>query len=449
MLKLKLPAEIGPESQFVMAFSGGLDSSVLLHLLAHDNNFRSRIRSVLHVNHQLHPDADTWAQHCAQFCAALNLPFEAIKVDVKRNDGNGLEAAARAARYSAFDQRLKTNEVLVAAHHRDDQVETVFLKLLRGAGEAGLAGMRTLRVHNSGLLWRPLLETSRASLLDYANAHQITWIDDPSNLSSHHDRNFLRHEILPKIRTRWPAADNAVAHSAQLLAHRSIRNHEQTRQALANARTIDPHVLLLDHLREMHEFELGDVIRAWCDELKFNYPNHQIIARIQPELINASEDAQPLLEWPGAQLHRYRNQLVLHAPMQVGACSWQAALFVDQKLELPNQQGSLLISTKTESQAGLNPYQIDPLQQAFQACVETGFTVRFRVGGESISLAENRPSQYLKNLLQASGIPPWQRDCIPLIFCQQNLVAVGDYFVDSSWKKWLTQHALRLQWQRH
>ncbi|HTL14699.1 MAG TPA: tRNA lysidine(34) synthetase TilS, partial [Thermomonas sp.] len=202
----------------LLGYSGGLDSGVLLHLLAADPRIRASGLRALHVHHGLHPDADAWAAHCRAACEGLRVPLEVVRVRVDRDAGLGPEGAAREARHGAFAAALGEGEVLALAHHRDDQAETLLLRALRGAGVDGLAAMRRERAFARGLLWRPLLDAPRAALLAYARAHGLRWIEDPGNAGTDPDRNFLRHAVFPLLRDRWPHAADALARSAALCA---------------------------------------------------------------------------------------------------------------------------------------------------------------------------------------------------------------------------------------
>ncbi len=196
----------------LVGYSGGLDSTVLLHALAmaHPGKVRA-----IHVHHGLHPEADGWAIHCERTCDALGVPLVVARVDVA-DIAAGPEAAARAARHTAFHAHLHEGEWLALGHHRDDQAETFLLRALRGSGPDGLAAMRPWRRFGAGTLWRPLLGIGRDALLAYARAHGLAWIDDPSNDDDAFDRNFLRNGVMPLLRKRWPQADAVFARSAAL-----------------------------------------------------------------------------------------------------------------------------------------------------------------------------------------------------------------------------------------
>ncbi|MGA9421862.1 MAG: tRNA lysidine(34) synthetase TilS, partial [Rhodanobacteraceae bacterium] len=193
-----------PPAPLLAAFSGGLDSSVLLHAFARSAGARKRGLRAVHVDHRLHGESTSWARHCRGFADALGVELIVCATDVKREPGLGLEANARRARYAEIESVLAPGEILALAHHRDDQAETVLLKLLRGAGPEGLAGMRAWRRFGAGFAWRPLLDLPRAALLAYARQHALVWIDDPSNADTRIGRNFLRHALLPELAQRWP-----------------------------------------------------------------------------------------------------------------------------------------------------------------------------------------------------------------------------------------------------
>ena len=207
-------AALPPARRYYVAFSGGLDSQVLLHALAQLRRELAAPVAAVHIHHGLSPNADRWAAQCDAACAALAIPCEVRHVQARHAAGESREAAARAARYAAFAQILDTDDMLLTAHHQDDQAETLLLMLLRGAGVAGLAGMPAWRGLGRGRLARPLLSLSRQTLRDYALRCGLRWIEDESNFDTSLHRNFLRHEVLPRLREAWPAADRTLARSA-------------------------------------------------------------------------------------------------------------------------------------------------------------------------------------------------------------------------------------------
>ncbi|MCC7248835.1 MAG: tRNA lysidine(34) synthetase TilS, partial [Lysobacter sp.] len=227
---------IAASAPVVVGFSGGLDSTVLLHRLAADPAMRAHGLRAVHIDHGLHPDATRWAEHARTVCAALGIECRTITVAVPRESGLGPEASARRARRAAFAEALAAGEVLALAQHRDDQAETFLLRALRASGPDGLAAMRPWRAFASGWMWRPLLDVPRSDLLAYAEREGLQWIEDPSNRDESIDRNWLRHRVLPLLRERWPQADVALARAAALSAEASDLLIEGDDAALTQAR---------------------------------------------------------------------------------------------------------------------------------------------------------------------------------------------------------------------
>jgi tRNA(Ile)-lysidine synthase len=195
-----------PAENYVVAYSGGMDSHVLLHLCY---KLKIPVRAI-HINHGLQKEADAWSKHCNKICEELNVPFFNIHVDAAATQGESPENAARNARYEALMSELKVNECLLTAHHKDDQSETLLLQLFRGAGPAGLAAMPVVRKTGKGIHLRPLLECSRSELMQYAKENKLNWIEDPSNQNTDFDRNFVRQKIIPLIKGRWQQVDSAL-----------------------------------------------------------------------------------------------------------------------------------------------------------------------------------------------------------------------------------------------
>jgi len=273
-----------PETPLLVAFSGGLDSTVLLHALAAEASVRTRGLRALHVQHDLQEGAGDWAARCEHICADWQVPISVARVQVPRNSGLGLEGAAREARHAAFAAALAPGETLVLAHHRDDQAETVLLRLLRAAGSEGLAAMREERGFGQARLWRPLLECPRAALRDYAQAQGLQWLEDPSNADTRHDRNFLRHRALPLLRERWPEAEAALARSAQLLAEDAQLLAEEAQRRLQPARDADPSTLHTAPLMELSPPWRARVLRRWFASLGLPSPPGPAFAPIDSEL---------------------------------------------------------------------------------------------------------------------------------------------------------------------
>lgn len=386
-----------PAGELWVGFSGGLDSSVLLHALAAIPMARARSLTALHVCHGLQPEAATWAEHADRFAATLVLPFRRVDVVVSGIAEEGVEAAARRARYTAFAQHLPSPGNLALAHHRDDQVETVLLRLLHGAGHEGLAGMRTLRTlgrNDARLLWRPLLDRPRAELENYAHEHGLEYIEDPANVHPAFVRNRLRHDVLPTLRAAFPDADARI-----IAAARRLREEADALDGIA-ADLLEEHLDAAEHslacaaLRSLPSALARRLIGAWLDRLGLPRPPPGIWARILPELVDARPGAEPILAWHGARLRRHRDRLHADDDAPDPVPDWSLHWDGTTPLALPGGLGTLAFT---------------PPLTAPEA-----FVVRPRRGGEVLLLRGHR--RPVKKLLQEAGIAPWQRARLPLLF---------------------------------
>jgi tRNA(Ile)-lysidine synthase len=408
----------------LVGLSGGLDSTVLLCSLAQSNPHREHGLRALHVHHGLHPDADIWAADCQALCDRLDIPLSIVRADVRRDEGLGLEASARNARYAAFESELRDREVLALAHHRDDQAETFLLRALRASGVDGLAAMPAWRALGRGWLWRPLLDVPRDALLAYAREHDLQWIDDASNADTAMDRNFLRHRVLPLLRERWPGADAAFARSAGLCGDAAAMLAGDDAIALAVMRHVDPRSLDVARLLEFVPSRRARLLRRWVASLGLPPLPAQGIARIESDLLHAAPDAQAQFEWAGAVIRRWRSALHAGIPTAAWPDDWSADWDGAQPLQLPDGGSLRLHGAATFAQ-----------------------TVRVcgRRGGERITLPGRRHSHSLKHVLQAFDVPPWRRDRLPLLFdADGQLLAAGDVVISASMATWLQARAARL-----
>jgi tRNA(Ile)-lysidine synthase len=424
----------------VVGFSGGLDSTVLLHALAARRARYAGLRA-LHVDHGLHAASADWAAHCRRAGMAFGVPVEVIRVQVEPR-GDGPEAAARRARHAAFAAHLQPGEVLVLAHHRDDQAETVLLRLLRGASSEGLGAMATARAFGPGSLRRPLLDLTRAQLHAQALSAGLRWIDDPSNASQAFDRNHLRGAILPALRARWPQADAALATSARLLAEDAALLAEETARRLDTLARVNG-ALDVDGLLALPAAWRARALRLWCARAGLPAPPAAAHARIDAELLRARDDATPVLRWPGGGLRRWRDGLyLLHAGAgdEPAPADWSLAWDGAGWLALPD--GSRL---------GLVDGQAEPAPAAAAiAALDAGpLRVASRQGGERLRLPGREHRHQLKHLLQDAGLPPWQRGRLPLLFAGDGeLLAAGDALVGARLAHWCAGSGRRLHWAR-
>ena len=403
-------------SGLLLGLSGGLDSTVLLHLLATAPGGASLPLRAIHVSHGLDPAADAWAIHCQTLCKALSVPLSIVRVDVDRGSGLGLEAAARAARHAAFAAELGEREILALAHHADDQAETFLLRALRASGPDGLAAMRPWRTYANGWLWRPMLGHSRESLLTHARDHGLQWIEDPSNADTALDRNFLRHEVMPLLRRRWPGVDAAFSRSAALCAGATALLDAEDARALAEVLE-SPDTLRLDALATHPAARRTRLLRRWCGELGLPPLPGNGVARIETE---------GGFEWSGARIQRWRD--VLHAgpvrePLPAG---WTQAWTGDSPLVLPGG-GSL--------------------QLLGAARFDAPVRVHTRQGGERIRLPGRQHHHALKHVLQDLGVPPWLRERLPLLSdADGNVLAAGDRVASAAFDAWLRGHGASIAW---
>ena len=417
------PQHPGHQRPVLAGFSGGLDSSVLLHLLANHAETRAVGLRAVHVHHGLHADADAWATHCQNACDAVGVPLEVVRVTVQRDSGLGLEGAARDARHRAFADALGVGEVLALAHHRDDQAETFLLRALRGSGVDGLAAMRPWRVFAGGWLWRPLLDLPRDALAAHAAAHGLRWIDDPSNADGGLDRGFLRNEVMPALRARWPHAEAMFARSAMLSAQAARLLDEEDAAALAAAG--EGATLRIEALHTLPAARRARVLRRWVTALGLPPLPAQGVAAVEGVLLHPSADANPRFDWSGARLQRWRG--LLHAgpvlpPLPAG---WSREWDGRDAVTLPTGDRIALLGT-----------------DGFDAPLR----LHARQGGERIRLPGRTHSHALKHVLQEQGVPPWRRERLPLLSRGEALLAAGDAILAADMAAWLDARGARLQW---
>jgi tRNA(Ile)-lysidine synthase len=413
-----------PPGALRVAVSGGLDSTALLHALAALPAARARGLHAIHVDHGLHPDSGSWAARVAAQARALDVPLQVQRVRIDREAGLGPEGAARAARHAAFGDALHAGEILVAAHHADDQAETVLLRLLRAAGPEGLGGMRALRPFAAGWLARPWLGVPRGAIRAWAQSRGLEWIEDPSNVDRSLDRNWLRLEVMPRLAARWPQAGTALARSAALLDAVAARDARMLDAELARRTAADPAVLDAPGLAELHEAHRGALLRRWVQGLGLPPPDARALRELGRRLAAPRADAAALVRWPGGELRLWRGALHAMAPLARAPREWSVAWDGRQPLALPFG-GSLRIDGAIASL---------PLR------------VAARAGGERIALAARRPTQSVKHLLQSLGVPPWRRARAPLLWHGDALWAVGDWALAADFRAWLAAHGARLAW---
>lgn len=423
-----------PRARLLVGYSGGMDSHVLLHGLRQlVNSMEGCALRAVHVNHGLHPQAGDWEAHCGLVCNHLGVPLEAIRVDVAGGNARGPEAAARQSRYHAFAGVLRGDEVLCLAHHLDDQAETFLLQLLRGAGPEGLSAMPDYAVFGSGGLLRPLLKATRSDIRRYAEQHGLRWVEDPSNRDLRFDRNYLRHEIFPRLFVRWPAATRTIARAARHQAAVARAALALGESARAGAQGANDETLDCASLAELEREVAALAIRAWLTRRGFPPPAEKFMERIFEEVIGAREDASPLVRWSGVEIRRYRGRLYALAPMArtdagtVRPWNFRTPLdFAHGRLEATRVTGGGLDAAR---------------------CAGGAVEVRFRRGGERCRPAGRSQSSPLKHWLHQHGIPPWERGRIPLIYVDAELAAAAGLWVCAGFEAGAGKPGWLLHWR--
>lgn len=399
----KLPAY----RRLYVALSGGLDSTLLLHLTA---QCHTGVKAV-HINHQLQANAGETEAFCQHLCARLGVPLSVQPVSVKLGSGpgEGLEEAARQVRYQAFEALLETGDLLLMAHHGDDQAETVLFRMFRGSGVAGLAGMPESRPLGAGRLARPLLGFERSELEHHARQAGISWVEDPSNIDQRFDRNFIRLSILPALKKRWPGLNRRLRHSAGACSE-SERLNRRLAEIQWHALGGQSHRLPVAGLRTLSLAEQKNLIRWWVRRAGHAAPSVSDWSQVLQDLLLAAEDKSPELRAAGYTLRRFQGELYL----------------VPEMPELPRAATTL----KPEQPLEWGEWSLRLEASAAQSSPPPVIRVTTRQGGERLRVHPGSASKSLKNWLQEKAVPPWERHRLPLVFAgspgHQELVAIGD-----------------------
>lgn len=413
---------------YLVAYSGGADSTALLYALKQlENQLEAPLKAV-HVNHGIHADADLWQEHCEGFCTQQEIPLMCLRVNPMGGSGEGLEAEARHLRYEAMSALLEPGDSLLTAHHADDQTETLLLNLMRGSGVDGLSAMPANRPLGAGSLHRPLLDFENAVLINYLRENNVEWLEDPSNELLTHDRNFVRHEVMPLLESRWQGVNQ------RLLL---------TRNAMAEARSVlervaDEH--LEHHLRHRFVLQIGQqldqdsalfslAIRRWLKQAGAPPIPARSLEALYDQVFQAGKGHKTCIHWNLWTLRLHQDQLWLQQDADIQPCpsvEWPAAQsFVD----LGDICGKLILE---------GPDRKGPYEE---------LAVRGRKDCEANTIRQGGHHKSLKNLFQSAGIPPWLRDSIPLLEMKGKLVAIGDWCLDDQFAAWMSENSAKLTWQ--
>lgn len=434
-LRGQLPAA-GPSARALcVALSGGLDSTVLLVALARlqaEGRLAQPLRA-LHVDHGLHADSVQWADACRALAAQHGVEFASLRVDVARDSGLSPEAAARAARYAALSAQLAPGEALLTAHHADDQLETILLQWLRGGGLRAVAGMAAVGPMGQDA-WhlRPLLDFSRDELAHWALAQRLRWQEDPSNQDRRFDRNYLRLEVLPALRARWPAAAVTVGRVAGYA--RDALAAEAACVAADLPAVLAGQALGLAALRQLPEPRQRAVLRAWLAGLGLPSPASQTLAALSRDMEAAADDRLPETRWPGAVVRRFRDHLFAEpvtAARAVRPGEWPMTAG-----EPYRWSDACTLTLRADVGAGLSRERLPGHLQ-----------VRSRAGGEAFVPAGGSHRRELRKWLQEHDVLPWRRAELPLLCAGDRLVAVADLGVAADFAARSGEPSWRIEWR--
>lgn len=421
-----------PENtSYVVAYSGGVDSHVLLYCCEQLN---LPVRAV-HVHHGLQELADHWVKHCQSVCDALDIHLDVIYVDARASKSQSPEEAARSARYRVLRNNLNAGDCLVTAQHLNDQAETLLLQLFRTASSAGLSAMPASRQFGDHVHIRPLLSFTRDEIESFAQAKGLHWIEDPSNDDVQFDRNFIRKKLVPLLETRWPEITGQLTTVAGLqsnnlqvledmaaidLADSVITAGYQSKSCVFDILS----VLSVPVLVSLSSARLLNVLRYWVIQTAEMSPTRKLLEEINKALINSQPDANPAIKFSGYEFRRYQDGLYLLK--QRATENFQEVLNqeVDWDVALPLTLP--LLNIKLEA--------VDTVGEGLkQSLLDEPLKISFRKGGEKFHPVERRHSQSLKKLLQEAEVPPWERDAVPLLYFKDELIAVIGLWVSKKY----------------
>ncbi|UZE97357.1 tRNA lysidine(34) synthetase TilS [Alkalimarinus alittae] len=449
---------IPASNNYYVALSGGLDSSLLLLLASrYLSQFRQSPVTAIHVHHGLSDYADQWQAHCEQMCQRWGVALVVRKVSLT-NKTKGVEEAARAARYTVFEDVLPNGAVLLQGHHQNDQAETVLLRLMRGAGAKGIASIPRTREFNSAIIERPFLALPRKILLQVATAFELEWVEDESNASLDYDRNYIRHEIIPQLENRWQGAISRLAMSAS-----HCRESAELEDALAQIdlasikHDVFDLALSITELMTLPMSRQRNVVRYWLRQKGVGYPGEKRFQRIWTELLIARDDANPLIEWSLGCVRRYRNAIFALSVREIEDQKAASHDVIKIGVE-PSLYGD------DQGVGRLSLFERTILGKCYTLCVMDGeskegdrlllrrpkrgeqVSIQFRQGGElfkPVGKAHHRP---LKKWFHDENVPPWLRDSIPLLYYNESLVAVGNLLVAEGFQGIMRPESIEIKW---
>ncbi|MFY8297967.1 tRNA lysidine(34) synthetase TilS [Pseudoalteromonas sp. SS15] len=419
--KTALEPKLHLGSGLTVALSGGVDSVVLLHLcktyLESLNSNQSISVEAIYVNHGLSENAQDWQKFCEQLCLLLTIPFKTKCVNVQPKARQSLEALARDARYQALDELAEQDNLILLGQHADDQLETFLLRLKRGSGLTGLSAMQdTVRLSSGRQCIRPLLNISREDIEAFARTFSLAHIEDESNQDDKFDRNFLRNQIIPPLKKRFNGFLKSTLRSIELLQQQQALIDEISQADLSRCKDKSdvPITLKLNELKQFSELRQSNVVRAWLNDLGIVMPSKAQMSQILTQSLESREDAQMQVQLSKGAIRRYRDKLYFDAqdatPNNVENIE-STTLVLNDKTTLKCESGGLLRL----------PFEHERV------------SIRFGLLKSQIKPYKKVRSNTLKYWLKELKVPTWQRDNIPLVFYDDNLVQVVGHFVSADY----------------
>lgn len=428
-----------PEMPLVIAYSGGVDSQVLLHALALLNKKNSTSSSisnpitVCHVNHGLSQNASAWQAFAVQACSKLNLTLSVCQVNVQAQAQQSLEALARDARYQALQSIYSNPSLIITGHHSDDQAETFILALKRGSGLKGLSAMATETKQAKDLLLRPLLKISRAQIIDYANQHNLTWVEDESNTDTCFDRNFIRNDIMPLLANRWPSIANTINRSSEHCREGQLLLSELAAEDLSLCQ-YDTKSLSVEPLSQLSQGRFNNLIRFFLTQNYSLMPSTEQLSQLRQQL-NAADDKNPAVKVGEHYLRRYKGILYLTGDFNE-VSDWQRDVTLGETMsfiELPDNLGKLCFTKTAHIDVQKGSQRVAMPTMVMSTIVlpshDKKVTIRFNHNNPTCLPDYRNHSRSVKKVLQELNIPPWQRKRIPFLYYDDVFVAAIGYFV--------------------
>lgn len=425
-------------NSYIVGFSGGADSTALLHALAKIHPQLDAPVAAVHVNHGLHADADRWQSQCEDFCRQHGIELTCLKIDLKNRAGRGLEAEARHLRYETIASLLNPADCLLTAHHADDQAETLLLNLMRGSGVDGLSGMPECRPLGAGFLQRPLLRFKNSALRRYLRENNIAWSEDPSNRHLDHDRNFVRHAVIPLLEQRWPQVGQRLMLTGAAMADARHLLERLADEYLGLNPGLSPFVLHITPQCRAHPELFKLVVRRWIKRAQApGIPAYKLDS-ICAQVRRAENDHNISVHWGDWTLRWYKDRLWLHASVEISPCPVVVWPPEKNEVDLGTDVGRLVLSDGTAS--GNRPDADTRLSP------DGDFSVGGRVNMATSVISLGGHHKSLKNLFQSADIPPWLRNSIPLCRLDGELVAIGDWCFNERFASWLNVNGIHLSW---